>query len=126
MGVHIVIAGHGDFPRALCGSAQMILGHVETADQVELQPGVSLQDFMRQLEANIDDERPTLILTDLRGGTPDNAARVLAHRHPGVRVISNVTLGIVLEVVGWADLDSHSLDQLCQLAGPCVANKEPV
>lgn len=120
MGVRIVVAGHGDFPVALRSSAQMIVGHIETAGEVGLRPGVSLEEFIHQLADVIGTEGPTLILTDLRGGTPDNAARVLARRHSHVRVISNVTLGVLLEVLGWADLDSHSLDQLCQLAGPCV------
>lgn len=126
MGVRIVVAGHGDFPEALRSSAQMIAGGIETAGEVGLRPGVNLNDFIHQLAGFVSEEDPTLILTDLRGGTPDNAARVLACRNPNVKVISNVTLGVLLEVLGWADLDSHSLDQLCQLAGPCVAKKEAV
>jgi mannose/fructose/sorbose-specific phosphotransferase system IIA component len=117
MGVHIVVAGHGDFPQALCASAQMIVGRLDGVDCVGLFPGMGLQDFIGHL-AEVVGDGVTLIVTDLRGGTPDNAARLLARRSEQVRVISNVTLGLLLEVLTWADLESHSMDDLCQLAGP--------
>ena len=44
-------------------------------------------------------DAPTLILTDLQGGTPHNVACLVARERPNTVTVSGINLGVVIEAV---------------------------
>jgi mannose/fructose/sorbose-specific phosphotransferase system IIA component len=99
--VGIVIATHGDLARALVSSAEMIVGAHSQVVTVSLSQHDSPETFQAALDAAIDQAdagRGVLVLIDLFGGTPGNAASISIQRRK-LHVVSGVNLPMLLEVL---------------------------
>ena len=94
----VVVASHGGLATALLEAAAMISGQADHATAVGLDPTDSPETYRERLLATITPGRPTLILTDLFGGTPQNVA-IAATRSQPVRCISGANLGLVIEAL---------------------------
>ena len=94
----MVVASHGGLATALLEAAAMISGPADHATAVGLDPTDSPETYRERLLATITQGRPTLILTDLFGGTPQNVA-IAATRSQPVRCISGANLGLVIEAL---------------------------
>lgn len=99
--VGLVVAGHGELASGLIGCAELIVGHQEGVEAVALRPEDSLESMQAALsEAIIRAERGAgvLVLIDLYGGTPGNAAALSLRDHP-VEIVTGVNLPMLLEVM---------------------------
>lgn len=124
MNFKVVVVTHGSLGAEMLASAQMIGGELAGVETYGLFPGEQSKVLAERLTPAL--SGPTLILTDLRGGTPDNVARVLAKRHPEVSVVSNANLPILLEaVLGDVELTEESLTELCELGNASFALGQP-
>ncbi len=94
----MVIASHGGLGTALLEAAAMITGPADHATAIGLDPTDSPETYRERLLAAVAPGRPTLILTDLFGGTPQNVA-IAATRSQPVRCISGANLGLVIEAL---------------------------
>lgn len=100
----------------MLASAAMISGEMGRVQAVGLEPTDSPESFAERVEAAIDAGRPTLVLTDLYGGTPHNVVCAMA-RHHDVRCISGVNLGLLLEALTTTDaLDDALVERLLPVA----------
>ena len=100
--IGIVLAAHGPLPDALLESADMILGDTENIFPLKLMPGDSLEgliDRMRDAVQVAEAGQGVLILLDLFGGTPSNAAAFISQHMEGVHAISGVNVPMLLETV---------------------------
>lgn len=120
----ILIAGHGELPGALVGSARMIGGELPDVESVGLFPGdtpQSLRDRVLELLADFPAE---LILTDLAGGTPDNVANLIAKTGhiPSIRfIVAGVSLPLLLEfALSGAVASEADLDEIISESGATV------
>jgi len=99
--IGIVIAAHGDLAHALRQSAEMILGAQDGVVTVALNPQDnldSLQATIREAIERADSGLGVVVLIDLFGGTPGNAAALcLAERD--LPIVSGVNLPMLLEVL---------------------------
>lgn len=99
--VGVVIAAHGDLAHALRQSAEMIIGEQDGVVAVALNPQDNLDKLQTTIRAAIDQAdggAGVIVLIDLFGGTPSNAAALcLAERW--VPIISGVNLPMLLEVL---------------------------
>ena len=94
----ILILTHGDFGKALIKSAEMIVGEMENVKSFGLQPGVSPEDFIKEVMTLIDDNtKEYFVLVDLFGGTPFHAAMYLTKNYD-VNVITGVNLPLLVEI----------------------------
>ena len=99
--VGIVIAAHGDLARALRDSAEMIVGAHDDVVTVSLEPQDNLETCQAALSAAIDTAdrgAGAIVLVDLFGGTPSNAA-ALCLRQRRSEIVSGVNLPMLLEVL---------------------------
>ncbi|HJW84287.1 MAG TPA: PTS mannose transporter subunit IID, partial [Anaerolineae bacterium] len=81
--IGIVLAAHGSLPQAFLESTRMILGEPELVTGVSLMPGDSLEgliDRLRVAVTEVDRGDGVLILLDMFGGTPANAAAWLTQQ----------------------------------------------
>ena len=75
--ISILVVSHGNFAKSLVTTAEMIAGKQEQVGWVSLaaNDGVdSLSDKVASALADFPEDTPTLILADLWGGSPFNAA----------------------------------------------------
>ena len=70
----ILIATHGQVGEAMLEACEGMLGRQERCEALGLQPGMGLQDFAALLRAKREAVGPCLVLVDMLGGTPCNAA----------------------------------------------------
>jgi len=100
--IGIVLAAHGPLPDALLESADMILGDTEKIFPLKLMPGDSLEgliDRMRDAVQKVETGQGVLILLDLFGGTPSNAAAFISQQMEGVHAVSGVNVPMLLETL---------------------------
>jgi mannose/fructose/sorbose-specific phosphotransferase system IIA component len=100
--IGIVLAAHGPLPEALLESADMILGDTENIFLLKLMPGDSLEgliDRMRDMVQEAEAGQGVLILLDLFGGTPSNAAALISQQVEGVHAVSGVNVPMLLETL---------------------------
>lgn len=113
----VLVVSHGDLADAMVASAVMICGEAEGVRCVGLRPTDSPETFAERVAAALDAERPTLILSDLYGGTPNNVVMTTARRRNGVRCISGVNLGLLMEAMtAGEELDDACVERFVTLA----------
>lgn len=112
----ILIAGHGELPEALTGSARMIGGELPDVAFIGLSPGDTPQVLRDRMLDILNDFPAELILTDLAGGTPDNVANLIAKsgKIPSLQlIVAGVSLPLLLEfALSGADTDDLNLDEV--------------
>ncbi|AOH43524.1 hypothetical protein BEQ56_08565 [Anaerolineaceae bacterium oral taxon 439] len=99
--MHVLLASHGSYASGLREAAEMILGNQEKLYVLGLYPGESLEIFTEKISRVIQETgeaENVLILTDLRNGTPFNAALMSVVKY-GSACISGVNLPLLLEVL---------------------------
>ena len=95
---HIILLTHGEFGKHLINSAELIIGDIPNIHSFSLTQGMSLKELINNLEETV---RPiqerVILLTDLFGGTPNNAALYMNEKYD-VSIISGVNLPVLLEL----------------------------
>jgi mannose/fructose/sorbose-specific phosphotransferase system IIA component len=97
--LNIVIVSHGHLGEALIEAAEMIAGPMDNLHAVSLLPEETPESFGDKLIAALKDldEKETLILIDLFGGTPYNvAARQVLNEN--VECVTGANLPMLLEL----------------------------
>jgi mannose/fructose/sorbose-specific phosphotransferase system IIA component len=80
----------------------MIMGDLPQVTGVSLMPGDSLEGLVERLQSAVNEvntQQGVLILLDLFGGTPANAAALLSQQMTGVQAVSGVNLPMLLETL---------------------------
>ena len=99
--IGIVLAAHGDLPKAFLESLSMILGDIEQTATVSLMPGDSLEGLIDRIRAAVNQVNTgegVLIFLDLFGGTPANASALLTQEIPNVQAVTGVNLPMLAEI----------------------------
>ena len=100
--VGLLLISHGSLASGLLDAAEMILGRQEQIKAVGLLPQDSpegFQETIRTLVKELDSGEGVLILADLFGGTPVNAAAYLVSEKLNVEVVTGVSLPMLLEAL---------------------------
>jgi mannose/fructose/sorbose-specific phosphotransferase system IIA component len=116
--VGVVLAAHGPLPKALLESVSMIMGDLPQVSSVSLMPGDSLEGLADRLQAAVNEvntDQGVLLLLDLFGGTPANAAALLTQQMPGVQAVSGVNMPMLLETL-LARMGTDSVEALAATA----------
>ena len=119
--IALIISTHGNFSEELVKSSEMIFGTQKNIGAVTFKPGESTDDLVEKynnLINELDCKDGVLFMVDLLGGSPFNAASVLALKNDNMEIISGVNLPMLLEVFGSRDFSSLSeLVSIAQSAG---------
>lgn len=102
--VGILIASHGGMAAGMLDTLGMVLGEQESVGSVSLSMGQDFSDFEADLAravSALDDGDGVLILVDLLGASPCNAAQRVAHAAAAdgreARVVAGMNLGMLVE-----------------------------
>jgi mannose/fructose/sorbose-specific phosphotransferase system IIA component len=100
--IGLVLVAHGPLPEALLESAAMIAGEFQQIAKLALMPGDGLEELVDRLRAaaeEVDSGDGVLILLDLIGGTPSNAATLVTQQREKTYAVSGVNIPMLLEVL---------------------------
>ncbi|MFQ6100759.1 MAG: PTS sugar transporter subunit IIA [Anaerolineae bacterium] len=111
--VNIVVVSHADLGDALIRATEMIAGPTEGLYSVSLLPDDSPEGFRERLEAVLQEieGQETLVLVDLFGGTPYNAAACQVLKE-NIECVTGVNLPMLLELA--TSRDGASLSELAE------------
>jgi PTS system mannose-specific IIA component/PTS system mannose-specific IIB component len=119
--IALIISTHGKFSEELVKSSEMIFGSQTNVGVVTFKPGEgtdNLVDKYNNLINELDCKDGVLFMVDLFGGSPFNAASILALKNDNMEIITGVNLPMLLEVFGSRDFSSLSeLVEIAQNAG---------
>lgn len=118
----IVLVGHGGLPQGMLDAAEMILGKQGGVHVISLAPGEDPEDLGRRLTgltAEVlaqDGAHDLLVLGDLFGGSPANAAAAATMRNPLMELVTGLNLPMLLEVLT-AGGSAHEAARVATTAG---------
>lgn len=96
--INIIITGHGNFATGMKSGLELIAGEQDeiiALDFLGEDDGTELMMDLQQKTSN----SPTLVFTDLYGGTPFRTAFKLAYENGKIGVITGTNLGMLLEIL---------------------------
>lgn len=108
--MNLIIMSHGKFSEEVLNSAKMIVGEIENSHAITMAPEEGLDVVMGRLESVLTEEE-TLILVDLYGGTPFNAAVMTTTDRDNVEIITGMNLPMIIE---FSTSDKSNLDSLTE------------
>jgi mannose/fructose/sorbose-specific phosphotransferase system IIA component len=117
MSIGVIVVAHGDLGQALVASASLILGEQDNVAAVSLKPQDNLETCQSALTTGIeqlDSSQGVIVLADLFGGTPCNAA-ALGQRDRSYPIVAGANLPMLLEVLLGRD-QAASADELTGIA----------
>ena len=96
----VILAGHGRIGTAVLESTQMVIGECSDFFSVEFQKGEGPEDIIKKYNEILTgrENEEVLIVTDLFGGSPYNAAAVLAMNNEKVEVLTGLSLPLCAEL----------------------------
>lgn len=97
----LIITGHGEFSKGLLHAGQMIAGKQENIENVMFEDGTELSVLQSRIseavERQLEKYNGTIILTDLKGGTPFNVSMLVTNGMPQTAVLSGTNLPMIIE-----------------------------
>lgn len=109
--ISVIIGTHGMFSEEILKSAEMIFGTQENVGAVTFKPGEGVEALVEKynmLIKKMDSKDGVLFMVDLFGGSPFNAASLIAVKNENMEIVTGVNLPMILEVLGSRELLSMS------------------
>ena len=110
--IGILLLSHGPLSEGIAGSLMMITGKAENVSYLGLTPGTTSETFTEKIELEIsklDNGQGVLVITDILGGSPFNAACQLTRTHD-IEVITGLNLPMVLCAIFERNGDTSLVD----------------
>ena len=109
--ISVIIGTHGMFSEEILKSAEMIFGSQENVGTVTFKPGEGVDNLVEKYNKLINELDCTdgvLFMVDLFGGSPFNAASIIAMKNDNVEIVTGVNLPMILETLGSRDFSNLS------------------
>ncbi|MEL7173185.1 MAG: PTS sugar transporter subunit IIA [Pseudomonadota bacterium] len=111
----IVIVAHGTLASALMEALEHVVGKLENASAIAIQPADDLHARQGEIDAAVadaDEGAGVVLVTDMFGGTPSNLA-LGAMTRPGIEVIYGANLPLLVKL---AKCRGRSMDEAVRIA----------
>ena len=108
----VILISHGHYAKYALESAEMIIGKQENCEVISVTEDKDLDSVTKELEEvykKLKNEKGVIILTDIRGGTPSNAAAALLVREDDILALSGYNMPLLLELFTNRDLEMEDL-----------------
>lgn len=112
--IGLIIVSHGNFSKALLESAELIAGKQENVKVYSLNYGDNVKQLVCKIKEGIKElsiNSEVLILTDLLGGSPSNAAAINM-QEMNFRCITGVNLPMLLQAIILRENQNVKLDDI--------------
>lgn len=123
----LILMSHGNMAAETLQSAKMIVGELAEAAVVSMAAEDGLAGTQAKLQAILttNGNVPTIIIADLKGGTPCNVAMMAMGEYPQLRVVSGLNLAMVIEAsVSMLESADELADYLTTIGQQAVAKIE--
>jgi mannose PTS system EIIA component len=115
----VLFVGHAQLPDGIRSAVEMILGPQEKLATVQLGPAADPAEISQQIAGALDalDAGPqlgALVLADLAGGSPSNAAAAVFLQRREVRLVAGLSLPMALEVL--VDRQGRTAAEMAEVA----------
>ena len=107
---NLILLTHGEFSKGIAQSCRFILGDVPNLTALS----ITLDESMEQTNAMLEDalaafgnSDPTIVITDIPGGSTTQAAIRLLGAHPDLYLVSGLNLGLLLPIAMLEMTDSR-------------------
>ncbi|MHC5227081.1 PTS sugar transporter subunit IIA [Enterococcus sp. LJL99] len=119
MNVKIIVMSHGQMAAETVASAKMIVGELADIAVVSMEAEDGLTGTQVKLDKILKKygDVPTLIIADLKGGTPCNVAMMALGEYTQLRVLSGLNLAMLIEASVSAIEDIDELTEYLQMIG---------
>lgn len=94
--MNYIIAAHGRYAQEVKNSCQMITGQTTNIAAVTFTEDMGVMDVLESYNAVYSPENETVIIVDIVGGTPCNAAQMFRAKHPEIKIVSGLSLGLII------------------------------
>ena len=119
--ISIIIGTHGLLSEELLKSSEMIFGTQSNISTVTFLPGEGLDDLIAKYNfalSSLDSRDGILFMVDIFGGSPFNAASLIALENENMEVIAGVNLPMLIEVFSNVSLlNIKDLSKLAEISG---------
>lgn len=98
--IGIVIVSHGNLATEVLKTAELIVGKIENAEAIDIDPKTSMEQIHNDIERaikSVDKGDGVLVMTDMFGGTPSNLSLSFLGRY-NVEVITGVNIPMLLRI----------------------------
>ena len=112
--IPVILISHGHYAKYALESAEMIIGKQENCEVISVTEDKDLDSVTKELEKvykKLKNEKGAVILTDIRGGTPSNAAANLLVREDDILALSGYNMPLLLELFTNRDLEMEDLKE---------------
>lgn len=106
------MCGHGNLACSMKQSVEMIYGTCDGIKTISFEPTENRETLVHKFNQLINPQKSTLIIVDLFGGSPFNAAAEIAFTAENIEVIAGMSLPLCLELVD--NLDQLELNELVE------------
>ncbi|MBC2308274.1 PTS sugar transporter subunit IIA [Listeria welshimeri] len=94
--MNYIIAAHGRYAKEVKNSCQMITGQTTNIAAVTFTEDMGVMDVLESYNAVYSPENETVIIVDIVGGTPCNAAQMFRAKYPEIKIVSGLSLGLII------------------------------
>ena len=117
----LIIATHGDLAASALEAAELLVGEQEQVETIGFRPGDSLELLLErftQAIKRLEECEEILVLTDIKGGSPCNAATVMKAKKPKLRVVAGLSIPLLaqfFESKANGETLADSIDELIEI-----------
>ena len=117
----LIIATHGDLAASALEAAELLVGEQEQVETIGFRPGDSLELLLErftQAIKRLEECEEILVLTDIKGGSPCNAATVMKAKNPKLRVVAGLSIPLpaqFFESKANGETLADSIDELIEI-----------
>lgn len=117
----LIIATHGDLAASALEAAELLVGEQEQVKTIGFRPGDSLELLLErftQAIKRLEECEEILVLTDIKGGSPCNAATVMKAKNPKLRVVAGLSIPLLaqfFESKANGETLADSIDELIEI-----------
>ena len=117
----LIIATHGDLAASALEAAELLVGEQEQGETIGFRPGDSLELLLERFTQAInrlEECEEILVLTDIKGGSPCNAATVMKAKNPKLRVVAGLSIPLLaqfFESKANGETLADSIDELIEI-----------
>ena len=112
--ITVILISNGHYAKYALESTEMIIGRQENCEVISVTEDKDLDSVTKELEEvykKFKNEKGVVILTDIRGGTPSNAAANLLVREDDILALSGYNMPLLLELFTNRDLEMEDLKE---------------
>ena len=117
---NIILLTHGEFSKGIAQSCRFILGEVPNLTPLSITLNETVGETKTMVEQAMeafDNDAPTMVITDIPGGSTTQAALQVLADHPETWLVTGLNLGllvalIMLELTGDRETDSGKIKKV--------------